>query len=137
MSDDTWVRDQLEIRSLIEAYGDCVTRRVPDEIMELWADDCRWSVPDMEGLEDVRGKGAIRANFEAAQGLFNVTFLVCNPGNIAIDGDKATARTYTTEVLESTEGEVRHAVGRYDDEFARIDGTWLFTSRTWYMLYHL
>ena len=124
MSDDTWVRDQLEIRSLIEAYGDCVTRRVPDEIMELWADDCRWSVPDMEGLEDVRGKDAIRANFEAAQGLFNVTFLVCNPGNIAIDGDKAT--------IENIELEGAFGVLTIGFELEKRDGKWIVTYQSQY-----
>jgi len=137
MSQDSWVRDQLEIRSLIEAYSDGVTRRDPDAIMALWAEDCRWSVPDMEGLEDVRGKDAIRSMFEAAQGLFKVTFLTGTPGNITITGDTATARTYTHEVLESTEGETRHAVGLYEDKFGRIDGQWLFTERTWHMIYQL
>jgi len=137
MEQNTWVRDQLEIRSLIERYSDACCQRDSKALMELWADDCRWSVPDMEGLENVQGKQAIETTWKGAQALFPVSFVVCVPGIIEIDGDTAMARTYTTEVLESAEGEVRHAVGRYDDKFAKRDGRWLFVERVWHMLYHL
>ncbi len=137
MADDTWVRDQLEIRALIEHYSDACCRRDSDAILELWADDCRWSVPDMEGLESIEGKAAIKETWVGAQGLFPFAFLICVPGDITIDGDTATARSYTTEILKDLEGKVRQAVGRYDDRFGRRDGKWLFTERVWHMLYHL
>ena len=136
MANDRWVRDQLEIRSLIENYSDAVCQRDSAAITQLWADDCRWSVPDMQGLENVVGKAAIKATWEGAQKLFPLTFLICVPGNISIDGDSATARVYTSEVLKSASGELRNAVGRYDDRFQRIDGKWLFTERVWTMLQH-
>lgn len=137
MAEDTWVRDQLEIRSLIENYSDACCQRDSTALMKLWADDCRWSVPDMPGLESVEGKEAIRATWEGAQDLFPFAFLICVPGDIAIDGEAATARVYTTEVLKDREGKVRQAVGRYDDKFARRNGKWLFTERVWYILNQL
>jgi len=109
-------------------------RRDSAALMQLWADNCRWAVPDMQGLENVTGKAAIKATWEGAQKLFPLTFLICVPGNISIDGDSATARVYTSEVLTSASGELRNAVGRYDDRFQRIDGKWLFTERVWTML---
>jgi ketosteroid isomerase-like protein len=133
---DRWTRDQLEIRSLIENYSDAACRRDTDGIVALWADDGRWSVPDMKGLENVIGKSAIRETWEGAKPLFPFCFLICTPGYIEIEGDAASARVYTTEVLKDPQGNVREAVGRYDDEFKRINGKWLFSSRTWYMLHH-
>ncbi|MCW1384681.1 nuclear transport factor 2 family protein [Novosphingobium sp. KCTC 2891] len=136
-ADLTLVRDELAIRGLIERYSDACCQRNVDAIMALWADDCRWSVPDMEGLEDVRGKDAIHAIWQGAQALFPFCFLVCTPGVIEIEGDTAWARTYTNEVLVNTEGETRQAVGIYHDKFAVRGGRWLFTERTWHMLKHL
>lgn len=136
-ANDTWVRDQLEIRCLIERYSDACCQRSADLLMALWADDCRWSVPDMEGLEDVRGKQAIRTIWEGAQGLFPFAFLACTPGVIEIDGDSAWARTYTAEILKDTQGGGRKAVGIYHDKFGKRDGRWLFTERTWHMLHDI
>lgn len=133
MNDLQRVKDELEIRGLIERYSDAVCMRDSDAIMDLWADNCRWSVPDMEGLENVVGKGAIRATWEGAQALFPFAFLICVPGRIDIDGDRASARVYTTEVLRGADGAVRHAVGRYDDKFERQRGGWRFTERVWYI----
>jgi ketosteroid isomerase-like protein len=132
---DQWTRDQLEIRCLVEHYSDAVMRRDSGAIMALWADQCRWGVLDMPGFEDVRGKEAIRKAFEDAQALFPFVFLLCVPQYVAVDGDSAVARTYTTETLRDQAGQVRKAVGRYDDRFARIEGRWLFTERVWTMLF--
>lgn len=131
------VKSELAIRGLIERYSDACCQRKVDDIMALWADDCRWSVPDMEGLEDVRGKAAIFDIWQGAQALFPFCFLVCTPGVIEIDGDSATARAYTNEVLVNVEGEMRQAVGIYHDKFGIRDGQWLFTERTWIMMKHL
>lgn len=137
MAEDNWVRDQLEIRALIENYSDACCRRDSASLMKLWAEDGRWSVPDMEGLENIEGKDAIKRTWEGAQDLFPFAFLICVPGDISITGEEATARVYTTEVLRDREGALRQAVGRYDDRFARRDGKWLFTERVWHALQHL
>lgn len=134
MSELQELQDELQIRRLIERYSDAVCQRDADAIMALWADDCRWSVPDMAGLENVIGKAAIKEVWIGAQALFPFAFLICVPGYISIEGDTAWARVYTTEVLKNTEGEIRNAIGRYDDKFARVDGKWLFTERVWYVL---
>jgi ketosteroid isomerase-like protein len=130
-----WVRDQLEIRQTIERYFDAACRRRSDEIMQLWADDCRWSVPEFPGLENVTGKAAIRERFEAAQKMLPVAFVIGMVGDIQIDGDHAMARVYTTEVLEDTAGKVSNGVGRYEDTLQRIDGQWLFRERIWHCMY--
>ena len=135
MSNDNRERDQLEIRQAIERYFDAACRRRSDEIMALWADDCRWSVPDIEGLENIVGKAAIRQNFEAAQNMFPVVWLIGMVGDLQIEGDRARARVYVTEVLEDTAGKASNGVGWYEDTLARIDGRWLFTERIWHRTY--
>lgn len=130
-----WAHDQVEIRCLIENYSDAIMRRDTDAVMRLWAEDCHWGVPDMAGLESVRGKATIQQALDGAQALFPFIFLLCVPGEIAIDGDTATGRNYTTEILRGTEGDVRKAVGRYDDKFNKINGKWYFSERIWHMMF--
>lgn len=61
---------------------------------------------------------------------------IATPGAIEVDGDRATARTYTSEIfrIPGTEQEMV-ARGRYDDELARIDGQWRFTRRVYKLLH--
>ena len=90
----------------------------------------------MAGLENVVGKKAIKATFDAAQALFPMVWMMHAPGNITIAGEAATARVYTTEVLEKSDGTIRRAVGRYDDRYRKISGRWLFVERVWHMQHH-
>ena len=137
MTTDTWMRDQIEIRSLIESYSDACCQRDPEALMALWSDDCRWSVPDMEGLENIAGKDAIRAMWVGAQALFPIVFLTCTPGAITILGSEAKARVFTSEVTKNCDGVVKQAVGRYDDRLIRHDGRWLFQERVWREIHRL
>ena len=61
---------------------------------------------------------------------------IATPGAIEVDGDRATARVYTSEIyrVPGTDTELR-VRGQYDDELARIDGKWLFTKRIYRTLH--
>jgi ketosteroid isomerase-like protein len=131
---DTRVADELAIRGLIERYSDAVCRHDAATIETLWSDEARWSVPDMPALADIRGKEAIMAAFRAAQEFYPFTFLICVPGFIDIAQDRATARSYTTEIIRDRDGNTRRAAGVYEDVFAKRDGRWLFTERVWRLL---
>ncbi|MBI1182331.1 MAG: DUF4440 domain-containing protein [Alphaproteobacteria bacterium] len=134
MTNDVRIADELAVRGLIERYSDAVCRRDPATIESLWADDCRWSVPDMPALAEVRGKAAIVQAFRDAQAQFPFTFLVCIPGAIDVAHDRATARSYTIEIIRDNDGNTRRSAGRYEDTFAKRNGRWLFTERVWYIM---
>ncbi|HLY56157.1 MAG TPA: nuclear transport factor 2 family protein [Stellaceae bacterium] len=124
------IEDQLGIRELIERYSDACCVRDAEAIGALWAEDGRWGVSDMPELES-HGKAAILERWTQGQALFPFVFLLCIPGRIDIDGDTATARTYTTEILTAANGTGRKAAGRYDDRFTKASGRWLFAQRVW------
>jgi ketosteroid isomerase-like protein len=132
---DQSIRDQLEIRTLIENYADAACRRDTAGIVACLSDDCHWSVPGMKGLENLRGTKQVAETWEAAKAVFPFCFLVCVPGYLDINGDTATARVYTTEILKSPDGTVRNAAGRYDDRLQRLNGKWLFIERIWTMMH--
>ena len=125
------VKDELEIRSLIENYADAVNRRDGAAIAALWAEDGRWSVPEVEVLADVRGAQNIRATWEALMAAIPKAFFICMPAGIRVDGDEATARSYGTELVTDGEGATRYGCGFYADRFRRQDGRWRFTERVW------
>lgn len=128
------VEDQLAIRELIERYADACCERDPDTIESLWAEDGKWGAVDMPELSS-SGRAEIMEKFRLGQSYFPFSFLLCIPGRIDIDGDSATARTYTSEIVTAANGTGRKAVGRYDDRFTRVGGRWLFAERIWTKLH--
>jgi uncharacterized protein (TIGR02246 family) len=122
--------DTLAIHALIAAYGDAVSRRDGAAWGATWADDARWVLMGHE----VQGRAAIVALWEGAMARFDAVSFLAAPGPISVEGDRATARTQTQEVLRALDGSVRRVAGIYDDIFVRsIDG-WRFASRDFSVL---
>jgi hypothetical protein len=51
------------------------------------------------------------------------------PGSIEVDGDTATVRSYTAEVYDR-DGVTMRDRGAYQDQCVKVDGRWLFKSRS-------
>src|SRR5690348_9172218 len=60
------VEDRLAIHELVATYGDAVTRRDGDAWANCWAEDSVWCLPAIPGMEEIKGRAAIRAAWEAA-----------------------------------------------------------------------
>lgn len=121
--------DRLAIRELLETYADAVTRVDADAWAATWAEDAEWSLPDYPELGTTRGRAAIRAMWvEAMKGYPGIMFEAW-PGSIEVDGDRATMRSYTAEVYDQN-GQTHRDRGRYEDTLVKIDGQWLFASRS-------
>jgi uncharacterized protein (TIGR02246 family) len=122
--------DALAIRLLLEAYADAVFRRDPEAWGGTWAENGVWSVLGAE----FSGREAIVAAWRQAMAGFPVAAFFCQPGVIRIDGDRASGRSYTHEVLKTADGGVRRVVGAYDDVFVRRAGRWRFAARRFNIL---
>lgn len=123
--------DRLAIRELIEHYADAVMQRDADAWSEVWAEDAQWSLPEFEGLEMFRGRDDIVRGWIGSMGDYPGLVYIATPGAINVEGDRATARTYTSEVFPGAEGAVLRVRGQYDDELRKRDGRWYFTSRVY------
>lgn len=121
--------DRLAIRELIEHYADAVMQRDPEAWGEVWAEDAFWSLPEFKGLEAFNGRENIVQGWVDAMGDYPGLVYIATPGAINVDGARATARTYTSEIFPGAEGETLRVRGQYDDELRKIDGRWWFTSR--------
>jgi uncharacterized protein (TIGR02246 family) len=125
------LEDRLAIRERIEAYSDAVFRQDADAWIAGWAEDAVWRLPGV----DVSGRANIRAAWEGAMSAFAVAAFFATPGSIRVEGDTATARVYTQEILILRAGGVRRIVGAYDDALVKQDGVWRFTRRSYAILH--
>lgn len=123
------IEDRLAIRELIEAYADAVCRNDADDWAATWADDGVWNLPDYPDLGETRGKDAIVAMWKAAMTQYPGVVFVATPGSMQIEGDRATVRSWTSEVYDK-DGVTKRDRGRYDDVCVKRGGRWLFHSRT-------
>lgn len=121
--------DRLAIRELLDAYADAVTRRDSAAWGATWAEDAEWSLPDYPEIGTTRGRTAIVAMWIEAMKAYPGIMFEAWPGSIVIAGDRATMRSYTAEVYDQDGATVRDR-GVYEDTCVRIDGRWLFASRS-------
>jgi ketosteroid isomerase-like protein len=121
--------DRLAIRELLETYADAVTRRDADAWGATWAEDAEWSLPDYPELGTTKGRPAIVAMWVEAMKSYPGIMFEAWPGSIEIDGNRAVMRSYTSEVYDQGDVTMRDR-GTYDDVCIKVDGQWLFTSRS-------
>lgn len=121
--------DRLAIRELLDTYSDAVVRHDAEAWGATWAEDGVWSLPDYPEMGEVKGRDAIVATWKAAMEHYPEIIFVANPGSIVIEGDRATMRSYTSEVYEQA-GATKRDRGVYDDVCVKREGKWLFLSRT-------
>lgn len=121
--------DRLAIRELLETYADAVTRRDAETWGATWAEEAEWSLPDYPELGTTRGRPAIVAMWiEAMKGYPGIMFEAW-PGSIEVSGESATMRSYTSEVYDQ-DGVTMRDRGVYEDTCVKVDGRWLFRSRS-------
>jgi uncharacterized protein (TIGR02246 family) len=121
--------DRLMIRELIDAYADAVNQRDAVAWGALWAEDASWSMPEHPGFETCHGRTAIVETWTQAMTMFAGVVFVASVGAIVVTGDRATARSYTSEVYDDPDGVTHRDRGIYDDTLVRREGAWMFQTR--------
>lgn len=119
------IEDRLAIRELHETYGDGVVRFDKETWGSVWAEDADW---DFMGME-LKGREAIVEVWLSAMANFDAVSFQCVPASIEVDGDKATSRCQTQEVLKGKDGTTRMLGGLYTDELEKRNGHWVYTKR--------
>jgi len=122
------IEDRLAIRELLDAYADAVNVNDATAWGALWAEDAVWSLPDYPEIGEIHGRAAIVTAWIAAMAHYPGVIFIAAPGAIAVSGDTATARSWTSEVYDQA-GTTKRDRGRYEDRIIKRDGRWLFASR--------
>lgn len=119
--------DRLAIRELLERYCDGVNQRDADIWGSTWAEHSVWELPHL--AMSLQGRDNIVAAWLEAMKLFPFVNMLAQPASIEVDGDKATMRSYTTEVAVMQDGTEIRPLGEYYDECVREGGEWKFSVR--------
>ena len=119
------MEDRLAIRELHETYGDGVVRFDKNTWGSVWAEDATW---DFMGMT-IEGREAIVQTWLGAMANFEAVSFSCVPASIEVEGETATSRVQTQEVLKAKNGSTRMIGGLYEDRLAKRDGAWLYTHR--------
>ncbi len=130
----TAFEDQLAIRALLERYCDGVNQRDADIWGSTWAEDAVWELPHLD-MEGITGRDNIIAAWLQAMELFPFVNMMAHPGYISVAGDRATMRSYTSEVAVMQDGTQIEPRGEYEDECVRVDGEWRFSLRRFRVLH--
>ncbi len=123
--------DILAIQMLTQRYADAVMRHNADDWAATWAEDGEWYLRD----EPVRGRENIRRTWEAAMAGYPFAVFLVQPAIVSVDGDRATSRSYVTEILGTTSGDAFRVYGCYNDEVVREATGWKFRARRYARLY--
>lgn len=134
--------DRVLIRELMETYAHAVMTRDAEAWAATWADEgAYWALPEFPDLGGFDGKAAIVAGWVESMKAYGLPgpagekaarpmIYVAHPGEIRVNGDRANAISYTSEIFEDpASGKTLRLRGRYVDELAKRDGRWLFTRR--------
>lgn len=120
------LEDRLAIHELNGTYADGVVRADAETWASVWDEDADW---DLMGHRP-HGRDAIVAFWKGAMGGLEAVSFHCVPCMIEVTGNTAKSRVQTQEILKPRDGKPRHVGGLYEDELRKVEGRWLFTSRT-------
>ena len=129
------LEDTNAIRNLKSRYAElCDDNYNPDGIAALFAEDAVW---ESESLGRYEGREAIREFFVRASSIFTFAIHYSLNSQIEVTGDRARAQWFL--FMPCTLGANNEAMWRAGidrEEYARKDGTWLFTYKHSTPLFH-
>jgi len=119
--------DRQDIGELLVRYASAIDGRDWDLFRTCFTPDCRTDYQDIGVWGDV--EGVTQFMVDAHAGMGHTQHRISNAA-VAVDGDRATARTYVDMVGLSPDGASGvNAIGWYDDELVRTDDGWRIARR--------
>jgi hypothetical protein len=132
--------DRLAIRELVEAYAHCADRREAKGQMALFTENAHFVVymdaRDPKPSQELHSRAALAPVFDDLNRYAATMHFVGQSTVLSLTENRATGETYTLAHHLSVDGGRRRlmiAALRYEDSFAKKDGTWLFAERKLYV----
>jgi len=104
--------DDAEIRWLAAAFTDAANQRDGVAAARLFTEAGVWTLP---GLDDVEGQERIAETMGRVLGRFDFLVQLLHQGTIEIDGERARARWYLSELARDRDGRCWATTAVYDD----------------------
>jgi ketosteroid isomerase-like protein len=119
------LEDRLLIRERMSDYADAMFQQDLAAWLANFTEDCVWRGVGLE----YRGLKELAASWPALwEPLVRMAYFT-EIAAIAVDGDRASARCYSRQIMFRKDGGVGKIVGLYRDQLVRRGGTWLFQTR--------
>jgi SnoaL-like domain len=132
--------DRLAIRELVEAYAHRADRRDAQGQMALFTPDTHFVVymdaKNPTPSQELRSRDALAPVFAELNKYDATMHFVGQSTILTLIGNRATGEAYTLAHHLTVNGGKRRlmiAALRYSDQFAKIDGAWLFAERLLYV----
>jgi 3-phenylpropionate/cinnamic acid dioxygenase small subunit len=117
--------DRQDICDLLVRYATGIDRRDWPLFRTVFTDDCELDYGEIGAWDTVDAVTEFMQRSHAA----GQTLHRMSNHAIALDGDRATARTYVDMIMVSDNKSGVNAVGYYDDEIVRTDDGWRIARR--------
>ena len=125
--------EEAAIRALIARYCDAVNRYDAQAWADTWAGDGQWLF-----LQQVHeGRDAILAFWTSVMEQLDFAVMLASGALLQVNGEQATGRWYTQEIVRTKGEHGRAIVGLYDDHYSMVSGQWLIQSRRYHKLYEV
>lgn len=125
MSSPELIATEYGIRQLQARCADAVWRKDTGAFAACFAPDGTWKVAGLT----ITGHQAIGESFEMLTAVNQRILMRFGTPIVAVDGDTASARTYTVEHVKRNDGVGLSSIGIYYERFARVEGQLLYTWR--------
>jgi len=122
--------DNLALRDLMAKYTDAVNQRDADSWINCWAEDADW---DLLGSKAKDRKEILELWQQMMAGFESVTMLPSS-SHFSIDGENASGHWYLQEFSLDKQGKRLTLISRYEDQYRKLDGQWLFQSRRYQIM---
>ncbi|MEH6743059.1 nuclear transport factor 2 family protein [Hyphomonas sp.] len=120
--------DEMAIRSLAAAYTDAANRRDGAGMAAVYAPDGQLEAPSAG--DPVVGREKLEKRFRRLVELErDFLFQMTHSGVVQVNGDRAMARWWFTELKQPSGQPVEWVCGVYQDECVRLDIGWRFARR--------
>ena len=122
----------VAICDLVHRYCDAVVRKDREQWAATWSPDATW---DLGRGRLMHGREAIVDYWVGAVDAFDCVVQLAHNGEAVVDGVRGTGRWYISEHMQRRDGSNGLLLAFYDDEYAHVDGQWLFANRSITVLY--
>lgn len=123
--------DRVAINDVLARYADGVNQRDAALWASTWDEEGEWC---LFAPEPFKGRAAIVEAWITAMAGFPFVVMMVSQGSVAINGDAAAGRSYSSEVARTADGKRIRVLGCYADRYRKRNGVWGFASRTFTVL---
>lgn len=127
------LEDRLAITDLVNRSVAGVMRQDCELWGSTWAEDASWMIDMFDA--PARGRDTIVGIYAKIIDKFAFVSMSSFVTELRIDGDRATGKAYSQELMFPKAGGQRILCGCFHDDYVRIAGDWYFQSRVYETLY--